>query len=163
LASAVFASDPNVAGIVLREEPLAVVVPIESPMAKESTPIPVEQLAGQKLIVYPKEPRPSFADQVLSMLHGDGVQPSEVLEVREIQAALGLVAAEFGVCVIPASARQIRQDVHYRLIDSDHATSPIILNHRVNDNSIYIDLVKQLVKEMYAEPQLWLPEKKKKS
>jgi hypothetical protein len=57
----------------------------------------------------------------------------------------------------------LRQDVHYRLIDSDHATSPIILNHRVNDNSVYVDLVKQLVKEMYAEPQTWLPSKKKKS
>jgi len=150
-------SDPNVAGIVLRGEPVAVVVPIGSTMARVSTPIAIEQLAGRKLIVYPKEPRPSFADQVLNMLHGDGVQPGEVLEVREIQTALGLVAAEFGVCVIPASARQIREDVHFRLIDSEHAISPIILNHRVNDNSIHVDLVKQLVKEMYAESHFWLP------
>jgi DNA-binding transcriptional LysR family regulator len=155
-------SDPNVAGIVLREEPLAVVVPVGSPMARVSTPIPIAELAGQKLIVYPKAPRPGFADQVLNVLHGDGVQPAEVLEVQEIQAALGLVAAEFGICVIPASARQIRQDVHYRLIDSDHATSPIILNHRVNDNSIYVELIKQLVSEMYSEPQTWLPSKKRK-
>ncbi|HEY1607977.1 MAG TPA: LysR family transcriptional regulator [Paraburkholderia sp.] len=155
-------SDPNVAGVVLHEEPLAVVVPVGSPMARSAAPIPIEELAGQKLIVYPKEPRPGFADQVLNVLHGDGVQLAEVLEVQEIQAALGLVAAEFGVCVIPSSARQIRQDVHCRLIDSDHATSPIILNHRVNDNSIYVELVKQLVKEMYSEPQTWLPAKKKR-
>jgi len=155
-------SDPNVAGIVLREEPLAAVVPIGSPMARASTPLPIGELAGQKLIVYPKEPRPSFADHVLSVLHGEGVQPGEVLEVREIQAAMGLVAAELGVCVVPVSASQIRQDVHYRLIDSDKATSPIILNHRVNDNSVYIDLVKKLVKEIYAEPQPWLPVKSKK-
>jgi len=155
-------SDPNVAGVVLRDEPLAVVVPASSPMARVATPIRIDELAGQKLIVYPKAPRPGFADQVLSLLHGDGVQPADVLEVQEIQAALGLVAAEFGVCVIPSSACQIRQDVHYRLIDGGHATSPIILNHRVNDNSIYIDLVKQLVAQMYAEPQAWLPARKKK-
>jgi DNA-binding transcriptional LysR family regulator len=148
-------SDPNVASIVLREERLAAVVPIGSPMAKESTPIPLQQLAGEKLLVYPKEPRPGFADQVLNVFHSHGVQPGEVLEVREIQTALGLVAAEFGVCVVPSSARQIRQDVHYRLIDSEHATSPIIFNHRVNDDSVYLELVKQLLEEMDAEHQGW--------
>jgi LysR family transcriptional regulator, benzoate and cis,cis-muconate-responsive activator of ben and cat genes len=144
-------SDPNVASIVLREERLAAVVPIGSPMAQESTLLPIEQLAGEKLIVYPKEPRPGFADQVLSMLHSHGVQPGEVLEVREIQTALGLVAAEFGVCIIPSSARQIRQDVHCRLIDSDRATSPIIFNYRVNDDSVYVGVVKQLLAEMHTE------------
>lgn len=149
-------SDPNVASIVLREERLAAVVPIGSPMAKKTTPLPIQELNGQKLIVYPKEPRPGFADQVLNVVHSHGVQPGEVLEVREIQTALGLVAAEFGVCVIPSSARQIRQDVHYRLIDSDRATSPVIFNHRVNDNSVYIELVKTLIDEMYSEQQFWL-------
>lgn len=141
-------TDPNVASIVLREERLAAVVPVGSEMAQESTPLPIHRLADQKLIVYPKEPRPGFADQVLSVLHSHGVQPAEVLEVREIQTALGLVAAEFGVCVIPESAQQIRQDVHCRLIDSQRATSPIVFNYRVNDNSKYVDLVRQLVAQM---------------
>ncbi|HEY3540747.1 MAG TPA: LysR family transcriptional regulator [Trinickia sp.] len=149
-------SDPNVTGIVLREERLAVALPMGSPMAHTSMPLPPTELDGQKLIVYPKEPRPSFADQVLSTLNGHGVQLGEVLEVREIQTALGLVAAEFGVCVIPSSARQMRRDVHYRLLDSDRATSPVIFNHRVNDNSKYLVLVKQLIEEMYAERPSWL-------
>jgi len=145
-------SDPNVASIVLHEEPLAVALPVDSPMAQASTPLPIGQLDGQQLLVYPKESHPGFADQVLSMLHKHDVRPGEVLEVREIQTALGLVAAEFGVCVIPSSARQIRQDVHYRLIDSDRATSPVIFNHRVNDTSKYVELAKQLILEMYREP-----------
>lgn len=151
-------SDPNVAGIVMREERLAAVVPLSSPLARESTPLPLHALDGQKLIVYPKEPRPGFADQVLNVLHGHGVQIGDVLEVREIQTALGLVAAEFGVCVVPSSARQMRQDVHYRLLDSERATSPIIFNHRVNDNSVYIELVKRLLDEMYTEHPPWLIE-----
>jgi DNA-binding transcriptional LysR family regulator len=149
-------SDPSVASIVLREERLAVAVPMSSPLARESTPLPIEQLGGQKLIVYPKEPRPGFADQVLNVLHGYGVTHGEIQEVREIQTALGLVAAEFGVCVTPSSARQLRQDVHYRLLDSDRAISPVILSHRINDNSKYIELVKSLIAEMYAEQQAWL-------
>lgn len=149
-------SDPNMSSIVLHEERLAVALPMESLMARESTPLPVHQLAREKLIVYPKEPRPGFADQVLNILDRHGVQPGEVMEVREIQTALGLVAAEFGVCVTPASARQMRHDVHYRLIDGDRATSPVIVSHRANDSSKYISLTKQLIREMYAEHPAWL-------
>ncbi|MCK9512694.1 MAG: LysR family transcriptional regulator [Pigmentiphaga sp.] len=142
-------SDPAVAGLVLHEEPLAVAVHTASLMARDTTPMPIGRITGQRLIVYPKEPRPSFADEVLNVVHGHGVQPAEVLEVREIQTALGLVAAEFGVCLIPASARQLRQDVHFRLIDSDRAVSPVIVNYRANDTSKYVELAKSLLTGLY--------------
>ncbi|MBC2808549.1 LysR family transcriptional regulator (plasmid) [Rhizobium ruizarguesonis] len=149
-------SDPNVIGTVLREERLVVAIPKGTSLAQDASPLGVAALAGQKVIVYPKEPRPGYADHVLNLLHSHDARPAEVQEVREIQTALGLVAAEAGLCVIPASARQIRSDVHYRLLDGKGATSPVILNHRVGDNSSYIDLVKQLIEEMYAEDPPWL-------
>lgn len=149
-------NDPAVARILLREERLALAIPSSMPLAASTDPVPLAEISGQKLIVYPKEPRPGFADQVLTLMHDHDVRPSEVQEVREIQTALGLVAAETGVCVIPASARQLRSDVRYRLLDSEHATSPIIMSHRANDNSRHIDLVKQLIEEMYAENPPWL-------
>lgn len=144
-------SDPNVIGIVLHEERLALAIPKSAPLAQASDPLPISALAGQKLIVYPKEPRPGYADHVLGLLHGQDVRPGEVQEVREIQTALGLVAAEAGLCIVPASARQMRTDVHYRLIAGDDATSPVILNHRIGDQSAYITLIKQLIQDTYAE------------
>lgn len=147
-------SDPHVIGIVLREERLAVALPPGSALAASTDRLPVQELHGQRLIVYPSSPRPSFADQVLGVFHAHGVRPGEVQEVREIQTALGLVAADFGVCVIPKSARQMRQDICYRLLEGQHAVSPIILNHRASDESAHIALVKRLVHEMYEEDQL---------
>lgn len=144
-------SDPNVIGIVLHEERLALAIPKNTPLAEASDPLPISALAGQKLIVYPKEPRPGYADHVLGLLHGQDVRPGEVQEVREIQTALGLVAAEAGLCIVPASARQMRTDVHYRLIEGDDATSPVILNHRIGDQSAPIALIKQLIQETYAK------------
>ncbi|MGH2341668.1 LysR substrate-binding domain-containing protein [Segnochrobactraceae bacterium EtOH-i3] len=144
-------SDPNVIGIVLHEERLALAIPKNTPLAEASDPLPISALAGQKLIVYPKEPRPGYADHVLGLLHGQDVRPGEVQEVREIQTALGLVAAEAGLCIVPASARQMRTDVHYRLIEGDDATSPVILNHRIGDQSAHITLLKQLIQETYAK------------
>ena len=139
-------NDPNVTSTVLREERLA----------GDDSPLPLSALAGQKLIVYPKEPRPSYADQVLAVLRDDGIAPAEVLEVREIQTALGLVAAESGICIIPSSARQMRSDVRYRVIDSPRAVSPVILNHRAGDTSRYLAMAKTLIRDMYAENPAWL-------
>ncbi|MGZ3218351.1 LysR family transcriptional regulator [Paracoccus sp. T5] len=149
-------NDENVVGTVLREERLVVALPHDALLARDETPLPLSGLADQKLIVYPKEPRPSYADQVLTLLQQEDIYPAEVLEVREIQTALGLVAADSGICIIPSSARQMRSDVRYRPIDSPRALSPVVMNHRAGDNSRYIGLVKRLIRDMYAERPAWL-------
>lgn len=148
-------NDPGVARTVLREEKLVLAISPGSTLATSDKRIGLKALNDQKLIVYPKEPRPSFADHVLSLLNDQGIQPSEIHEVREIQTALGLVAADSGLCLIPASAR-LRNDIHYRLVEDPGATSPIIFSHRINDNAWYIDAIKQLVADMYAEHPPWL-------
>ena len=148
-------NDTSVARKVLREERLVLAIPPGSPLAADAGKISLKALGGQKLIVYPKEPRPSFADHVLSLLRDQAIRPSEVHEVREIQTALGLVAAESGLCLIPASAR-LRNDLHYRLIEEPLATSPIILTHRLNDNSWYTEVIEQMVNDIYAEKPAWL-------
>ena len=149
-------NDPNVMGIVLREERLAVAISESSRLAAIEGPVHVSELQGERLVVYPQSPRPSFADLVLGVFQANGVRPGSVHEVREIQAALGLVAAEVGICVIPVSARQMRQDIQYRLLDGERAVSPIILNHRVHDDSRYLGLIKQLLQKMYDENPTWL-------
>ncbi|CAM3062182.1 LysR family transcriptional regulator [Paracoccus nototheniae] len=149
-------SDPNVASTTLREERLVVALPPDAALARQATPIRLADLAGQHLIVYPKEPRPSYADQVMTLLQAEDIRPHDVLEVREIQTALGLVAADSGICIIPSSAQQMRTDLRYRVIDSPRATSPVILSHRAGDTSRDLDLVKRLIREMYAEKPAWL-------
>jgi DNA-binding transcriptional LysR family regulator len=148
--------DAGVERHVLREERLVVAIPADSPLAASSAPLPPHEVATQKLVVYPSEPRPSFADQVLSLLRDRGIRPQAIQEVRELQTALGLVAAETGICIVPASVRALRADVHYRLLDDEQATSPVILSYRRNDDSGIVELSKQLIREMYAEQPPWL-------
>src|SRR3546814_1568748 len=73
-----------------------------------------------------------------------------------MQIALGLVAAEMGVCLVPYAASRHRADLQYRMIDDEHATSPVILSHRRNDDSPYLALIKALLQEMYAGAPVWL-------
>lgn len=147
--------DTSVARSVLREERLVLALAPSSPLAARNGPVRLREIENQRLIVFPKEPRPSYADHVLGLLHEQAVPLAQVHEVRDLQAALGLVACEMGVCIVPAAAR-LRSDLVYRLIEDEHATSPIILSHRLNDDSWYIPAIKQLIAQMYAQNPPWL-------
>src|SRR5215211_5096483 len=92
----------------------------------------LEDLISQPLIVYPAKPRPSYADQVLSILQERGLKPNLFREVRELQTALGLVAAAVGVSLVPAAVQRLRRDdVVYRPLQDATATSPIIMCYRM--------------------------------
>lgn len=144
--------DPVVACDVIREERLALAVPQSSALAASDAPLALAGKAIERLVIYPKDTRPGFADQVLDMLHSNSVDVGEVLEAKELQGALGLVAAEMGVCVVPESSRQLRSDIHYRLLAGEQSTSPVILNYRKADASPHIALIKALAQELHAEP-----------
>lgn len=149
-------NDSGVERMLLREERLVLAMLHEHPLAHTDSPLPISALNDQQLIIYPKDPRPSFADQVLSILQDHNVRPARIREVKELQTAVGLVAAGAGVCLIPAAARFLRTDLHYRILEDERITSPIIMTHRVNENSAYLQYLKQLIRELYAENPPWL-------
>lgn len=127
--------DPAVRRTILRNERLVAAVPAGSALGLEGRAVSLSALAREKLIIYPSHPRPSYADAVLSLFHDNGLEPKVTYEARELQIAIGLVAAEEGVAVVPESVRRSRHaDIRY-LDLSDEATSPIIMSHRVGDYS----------------------------
>jgi LysR family transcriptional regulator, benzoate and cis,cis-muconate-responsive activator of ben and cat genes len=53
-----------------------------------------------------------------------------------LQTALGLVAADVGIALVPSSVRRLgRDDVQYLGLDEPAITSPIIMSFRPNDRS----------------------------
>lgn len=142
--------DPRVKREVLREEPLVLAIPAEHPLAAATTPLSLLAAVPYTLLVYPRSPRPSYADQVLSLFRDKGVEPTTVHEVQEMQTALGLVASGMGLCVVPASAQKLRRDeVVYRSLLEPSAVSPIIMCTRLNDQSEDIVLLRSLIDEVY--------------
>ena len=128
--------DPAIRREVLYEEPLVAAIPADDPLARQITALPLAKLAGNPLIVYPSRPRPSYADQVLSLLRDHGFQPGRIIEVREVQTALGLVAAQSGCAIVPASMQHLQSgEIAYRALAESDATSPIILSQRQADES----------------------------
>ena len=135
---------------VLREERLVLAIPGEHPLAAEAGPVSLAQAAAYPLLVYPRKPRPSYADHVLSLFRDLGLEPAEVHEIQEMQTALGLVASGMGLCVVPESAQKLRrEEVAYRPLVEPNATSAIIMSTRLNDQSEDIVLLRQLIDEVY--------------
>ena len=144
--------DPAVRRHLLRNERLVAAVPASHPALAREGALRLEDFAADPLIVYPKAPRPSYADQVLAIYRERGVKPASLHEVRELQTALGLVAAGVGVCIVPASVERLRRDhVEYCALSDEGITSPIIMSCRRDDPSPEIARVLGLVGDIYCE------------
>ena len=61
---------PDIHRVVLREERLVLACAADSAFAAQpfTEPVALADIAEQRLVVYPKAPRPSFADQVLGLV-----------------------------------------------------------------------------------------------
>lgn len=144
--------DLDIRRIVLNEEKLIAAVPIEHALSKINKSIQFKDLANESIIVYPKKPRPSYADEVLNALKERNVRPKKIIEVRELQIAIGLVAAGEGVSIVPLSLQGMkRDDVTYLELDERHAYSPIIMSVRSMDKSEEINEMLQLLYRIYDE------------
>ncbi|MDC7690948.1 LysR family transcriptional regulator [Vogesella indigofera] len=146
--------DPNVRRIVLREERLVAALPSGHALTDRPV-ISLLDLVDDTLIVFPKAPRPSFADQILASFHDRGLEPKKIYEARELQVAIGLVAAGEGVAIVPASVQGLkREDVCYLPLQDHNMVSPIILSTRLLDESREIKLLIEMIIRIYEEEKI---------
>jgi DNA-binding transcriptional LysR family regulator len=144
-------NDPAVRRDVLREEQLVAALPLSHPLLASPGPLTLASLAPEPLIIYPREPRPSYADQVISLFHDRGLEPNIIHEARELQSAVGLVAAELGYAIVPTSVQRLRRDdITYRDLADPGTTSPIIMSRRTNDHSPNLTLMAQVILDTYT-------------
>lgn len=121
---------------VIEEEPLVAVLAANSPLSKAKA-ISIETLSQQTVILYPAQPRPSFADHVAAQFRSHGCPISRVFETNGLQTAIGLVAAGVGVSLVPRSVERLqRDDITYRPISNAGIVSPMLMTTRVSDASV---------------------------
>jgi DNA-binding transcriptional LysR family regulator len=128
--------DASIRRILLREERMVVALSLGHRLAEREGGVRLMELVHEPLLVYPKAPRPSFADQVLAAFNEANLTPDHVTEVRELQIAMGLVAAGQGISIVPESVQGMQhRNVMYRRLEDKHAYSPILFSVRHMDRS----------------------------
>jgi LysR family transcriptional regulator, benzoate and cis,cis-muconate-responsive activator of ben and cat genes len=117
--------------------------------------VTMKAVAAEPIIVYPRKPRPSYADHVIWLFRDRGFEPRIVHEAGDLQTALGLVAAGEGICLTPISVERLRrEDIVYRPLNEPGVTSPIILSHRIRDRSSELQTMIGVIRTVYAAASL---------
>jgi LysR family transcriptional regulator, benzoate and cis,cis-muconate-responsive activator of ben and cat genes len=132
---------------VLTLEPLVVALPAGHPLLPG--PVSLAELAREPLVLYPGNPRPSYADHVLALFDAHGLQIRVAQWTNELQTAIGLVAAGIGITLVPASVQVLhRADIDYAPLQEAQATSPIIISRRIGDASPALSHCLTLIDEL---------------
>lgn len=143
--------DPAIRREILYNEPLVAALSSCSPLAQQDRPVRLADLCRGVLLIYPSVPRPSYADQVLELLRDHGCSPERIVEVREVQTALGLVAAQSGCSIVPSSMQHLqRSDIRYAPI-TEPLVSPIILSQRKADEGKHAQTIRRIGRAVFSD------------
>jgi DNA-binding transcriptional LysR family regulator len=118
--------EPALASETILEEPLVAVLPARHPLARRRQ-VPLADLASEPFVLPVRTAGPSYHDHILALCSQAGFVPRIAHHQAGLSELLSLVAAGFGVSVVPASLRRLAgRDLAYRpLVGAP--TSPLIL------------------------------------
>jgi len=115
-------------------------------------------LANETFIVYARQLGPTFYEATIAACLKAGFSPRLGQEAPRITSALSLVAAGFGVSIVPASMQRMNMDgVSYcPLRDASHAKAVLTLASRRSEPSVvvrnFLSLVRRAVKD-FEQPK----------
>ena len=122
----------------LVEEHMRIVLPAAHPRA-DSRSMPLSALAQETLILFPRTIGPGLHDSIIASCQRAGFSPALGQDAPQISSIVYLVAAGFGVSIVPQSIEQIHAEgVTYLRIDGDEPRAPIGLAYRKEEHSMAV-------------------------
>lgn len=119
----------------LVEEPMVAVLPATHPLAGGSS-LDLAALAGESFILFPRALSPGFHDTIVSACRRAGFSARLGQETPNIPAIVLMVAAGFGVSIVPRSLGQIQAEgVTYLEIEGEPPMATICLGYRRDPGS----------------------------
>lgn len=142
---------PGIRRITLRNEPLMAALVADHPLSGRPF-LTLKELQPEPLLLYPQAPHPNFADQVLALFQEASLEPYSVITVRELQVALGLVAAGEGIALVPECMSSLRRnEVVFKTLSEPQMVSPIIISIRQFDRSADIRALLHMIYQLCDE------------
>ena len=141
-------SHPDIASEMLQHERLMVVLPQGHALSKR-TSLRVKDLADCPLVLFASGPRPNFTDVVYALFDRAGLRPAVSQTVEDAVTGVALVAAGFGVCLVPESASFVQvPGVEFRaLSDASHRLLDVNCIYRRSDGSPVTAAFVRMVRE----------------
>ncbi|MDQ2646859.1 MAG: LysR substrate-binding domain-containing protein [Myxococcota bacterium] len=139
-------ADPSLSAECVRREPLVIALPIDHALARQSR-LELARLAEEPFVFFPRPRAPWFFDLLIGLCQKAGYNPRILQEVPQADV-LSLVAAGFGISIMPESVREMRRaDVVFRPFVGA-PTTELLLVWRSEDTSpsrrAFVNLVRQV-------------------
>ncbi|MFS8115355.1 LysR family substrate-binding domain-containing protein [Rhizobium jaguaris] len=143
--------DDEVKSEFLHQEPLILALPDNSPFNAQAAP-KLADLSNETFILYPHNPRPSFADYVLKICDEAGLDAIKTVMAMDYQTAIGLVSVGVGVSLVPESVSTTqRAGVSYRKYSGPNPGTALSINYRLDNRSPqlrnFLDIARHYARE----------------
>ncbi|WP_322060256.1 LysR family transcriptional regulator [Paraburkholderia sp. J63] len=140
-----FERHPELHYTLIYDDPFVAAVPLDGPLAKQKV-VTAAELSAHPFILYPKDPRSPFGQQMLAALRQAGADPGVGYEAVETHTALALVGAGLGVTMVGQSiAKNNRKDVRFLRITDVKLTTTLFMVTRVDDESRTVEAFRSAV------------------
>jgi DNA-binding transcriptional LysR family regulator len=125
--------EPDLSLRLVRSEPLLLALPTGHPLARRAR-LSLTELADEPFVTFPRERGPAFFDQIMRLCHDAGFTPRIVQQAMQLDV-VSLVAAGFGVAILPGSMRLARRPgAVFRAIEGA-PTTDLLAAWRPDDDS----------------------------
>ncbi|MEL7013325.1 MAG: LysR substrate-binding domain-containing protein [Pseudomonadota bacterium] len=122
----------------LHREPLVLAIPDNSALNSKDS-VSLRDLQHETFILYPRRPRPSFADHVLSVLVRENLRPKATIFAQDCQTAISLVSVGVGLSIVPQSVSTTqRPGVFYRDYEGFNPGTSLSAHARRDNNQPHV-------------------------
>ncbi|HXH53140.1 MAG TPA: LysR substrate-binding domain-containing protein [Sphingomicrobium sp.] len=122
----------------LHHEPLIVALPDNSPLNRLEQ-IALTDLRDETFVLYPRRPRPSFADHILKVCRDEGFEPGQTVMAQDNQTAISLVSVGVGISIVPESVSSTqRSGVFYRSYNGNNPGTSLSVHARRDNRSPHV-------------------------
>src|SRR5215470_1739402 len=119
----------------LVNEPILMVLPAEHALSRLKS-APLSALAQERIILFTRTINPPVYDAILATIAQAGFSPHLAQEAPQVASAIPMVAAGFGVTLVPKSMSRLRPDgVVFIPIEGPSLSAEICLAYRRNQRS----------------------------
>jgi DNA-binding transcriptional LysR family regulator len=116
------------------DEDLYLAAHTDSALCKKKS-VSLSELSNHPLIVFPNTGRPNFADKVIKICSAHGFTPSISHVVTDANLGVALVAAGYGICLVPASVATLKLPSVIYIPIKEHPIVDLSCVYRSDDRS----------------------------
>lgn len=134
----------------IKREELMAALPLAHPLAARKR-VPLAALANEAFVFFPRSRGPAIFDQLMALCRAAGFVPRIVQEAPQLDVP-SLVAAGFGVSIVPASMRNVAQSGCVLRPIVGAPSADLLLARRADDRSPALAEFLAFVRRVGIEP-----------